>query len=104
MLTPEVVTQVFKSSFSFPSSHATNIFAAGALLSYTYRRWTAVFLAIASGVAYSRVYIGVHYPSDILAGALLGVGYGLLVAFLWRWLERRNQRRELESKGGLSSI
>lgn len=62
---------------SFPSNHAANNFAAASFLSYCYPASTPVFLAIASLIAFSRVYVGVHYPLDVLAGALLGTLFGL---------------------------
>lgn len=68
---------------SFTSSHATNNFALAVLISHFYpvaRPWLLLF---ASLVAFSRVYIGVHYPSDILGGALLGTFIALVVVFLW---------------------
>jgi undecaprenyl-diphosphatase len=59
-------------SYSFPSSHASNVFAVMVLLTARYPAWAAAFLAAAFIVAWSRVYGGVHYPLDVLAGALLG--------------------------------
>lgn len=66
-----------------PSNHAWNFFAAAALLGVTLRsmRWAVVLGVIAALVSLSRVYLGVHYPSQVLAGALLGTTYGLLVAW-----------------------
>lgn len=60
------------SSYSFPSGHATNIFAAMVFLTLRYRKFFPLFLFIAFTVAYSRVYVGVHYPLDVLGGAVLG--------------------------------
>ncbi len=81
---------------SFPSGHAAAAFATAAVLSLTYRRWWGLALAGASLIAVSRVYLGVHYPSDSLAGAMLGAGvgaasYGLIVTrrpgqSAWGWL------------------
>ncbi len=64
-------------SYSFPSSHASNIFAAMVLLSTRYRRLWPGFLLIAFLVAYSRVYVGVHYPLDVAAGTVLGTAIAL---------------------------
>jgi undecaprenyl-diphosphatase len=62
-------------SSSFPSSHAANTFAAGTFLALRFRRWwLALLLPIA--VSYSRVYVGVHWPLDVVAGAAIGVGVG----------------------------
>ena len=65
--------------FSFPSAHAAQAFMAAAVLSRFFRM-SVLFFAVACIVAFSRVYIGVHYPSDVLAGALLGsaIGYALV--------------------------
>ena len=59
-------------SYSFPSGHATNIFTAMVFLSLKYPKLSPLLLFIAFLVAYSRVYVGVHFPVDITAGALLG--------------------------------
>ena len=60
-------------AYSFPSSHATNIFAQAALFSFTYRRFTPLFAFLALLVGYSRVYVGVHFPFDVLFGAVVGI-------------------------------
>ena len=63
--------------YSFPSNHAANNFGAATFLSYCYPALTPLFMAVASIIAFSRVYVGVHYPLDIFAGALLGIIFGL---------------------------
>src|SRR5277367_2336205 len=68
-------------SFSMPSSHAANWFSAMFILLIYYRRSVFCMLPLALLVALSRVYNGVHYPSDVLAGALLGMGYS--AAVIW---------------------
>ena len=68
-------------SFSMPSSHAANWFSATFILLIYYRRSVFCMLPLAVLVALSRVYNGVHYPSDVLAGALLGMGYS--AAVIW---------------------
>lgn len=61
-------------SFSLPSTHATLAFAGASILSDAYPSWTWPAYGWATLVAVSRVYNGVHYPSDVLAGAFLGIG------------------------------
>lgn len=57
---------------SMPSSHAVNNFALATILTYYFPRFKIAFYTIASLIAFSRVYVGVHYPSDVVAGAILG--------------------------------
>jgi len=78
-------------SFSFPSSHATNIFTGIILLSFFYRKIRIPLLIIAALVAYSRVYVGVHYPLDVLGGTALGILCALLVIVLYKLLSKRFQ-------------
>jgi undecaprenyl-diphosphatase len=64
---------------SFPSGHAATSFAAATVLStLASRRGRVALYGLATLVALSRVYVGVHYPADILAGALLGLAVGVL--------------------------
>jgi undecaprenyl-diphosphatase len=73
------------SDFSFPSDHATATFAiAAALLLHGWRRQGLAFLIAAFIVAFSRVYIGTHYFSDIASGALTGILAALLIRALYR--------------------
>ncbi len=78
---------------SMPSSHAANWFAATMILLIYYRRSIFVMLPLACIVAFSRIYNGVHYPSDVLAGAILGAGYAaatiVILNSLWKFAGRR---------------
>lgn len=81
--------------FSMPSSHASNHFGLATFWFYViketldrtwYWLWFWAFI-----VCYSQVYVGVHYPGDIIAGALLGVGIGSLSCYLFNnWMTRLN--------------
>ncbi len=78
---------------SFPSSHAVNNFAVATLFSYYYRKWTWAFVVWASLVALSRPAVGVHYPSDIVGGALIGTMIAIGIILLWLLVERKLLRR-----------
>ena len=65
---------------SMPSAHAANWFAATMVLFLFYRKSLWFMLPMALAVSFSRLYNGVHYPSDVLAGALVGAGYAAAVA------------------------
>src|SRR5450755_3340671 len=67
---------------SMPSSHAANWFAGTMICFIYFRRSLWFMLPLALGVSFSRIYNGVHYPSDVLAGAILGAGYGVAGIFI----------------------
>jgi len=66
----------YSDSYSFPSGHSTTAFATATALTLEYPKWYVIVpsYAYAGTVAYSRMHLGVHYPSDVLAGALIGSG------------------------------
>ena len=64
---------------SFPSSHTINLFAAATVIALFYRRIGFGMYLLAAGIAYSRIYCGAHWPSDIPPSMALGVLIGLLV-------------------------
>src|SRR5208283_5382715 len=81
------------SGTSMPSSHAANWFAATMILFIYYRRSLWFMLPMALAVSLSRVYNGVHYPGDVLVGAILGAGYAAAGAVAlqagWRWIGKK---------------
>ena len=74
-----------KSSFSFPSNHAINFCAQSMLLSFFYPQKSIYFFIPSILVCISRVYVGVHYPSDVLVGGCLGLGIAYGVFFLYNY-------------------
>lgn len=76
---------------SFPSGHTTAAFATATSLTLATKKWYVAVPAYgwASGVAYSRMYLGVHYPSDILGGIVIGVGSSFLVWKLDQWMMKK---------------
>jgi membrane-associated phospholipid phosphatase len=75
------------SGYSFTSSHATNHFAVAVFLFFSFlknnRKLKWVLIAWAASIAFGQVYVGVHYPLDVICGALLGSLIGFLGAFLF---------------------
>jgi undecaprenyl-diphosphatase len=74
---------------SFPSSHAVNNFCAAVILAAFYRPQRWLWFSIAALVAFTRPYVGVHYPSDILGGAVIGAGCGYALVVIWRVIDGR---------------
>lgn len=84
---PGIIFSSPSNGMSFPSGHTSLAFATATTLSLQFKKWYIVVPAYAwaGSVAYSRMYLGKHYPSDIVGGALVGVGSG----FASHWLNRK---------------
>ena len=85
--------------WSFPSGHAATAFAGAVALSYLWRRGAPLFFLLAAAIAFSRVYVGVHFPGDVLAGAALGTVVGLAWVAALR-LPRRSAEAPRQSGAG----
>lgn len=88
---------VYCGKFSFPSSHAANMSALTVIGSYYYRKALVPLFILALVIGYSRVYVGVHYPFDVLGGFI----WGGTVAMWVVWVEKRilDVRRKMYDKG-----
>lgn len=90
---PHLVEDHCGGKFGFFSAHSSNSFAiafyVGCLLLPFYNKSRKYLLVWAAVVAYSRIYLGVHYPSDIMVGAVFGVFYGWVFFKLFDVLEKR---------------
>ena len=77
----------FDDSPSFPSGHTSTAFATATTLTLEFKKWYVAVPAYAwaAGVGYSRMYLGEHYPTDVIAGAAVGAGS----AFLSHWLTKK---------------
>lgn len=76
-------------SHSFPSGHTATAFAGAMMLSYLVPRAAPAFFVLAAAIAYSRLYVGVHFPLDVIGGAVIG----LLTALLLLAVARRRSVR-----------
>lgn len=82
-------------SFSFPSVHSVNIFAQAALLASFYPRRAWIYFLFACFIGYSRIYVGVHYPGDVAAGAVFGTAIGVAVSLSYRAVRSHLSRRRI---------
>ncbi|MBK7817865.1 MAG: phosphatase PAP2 family protein [Sphingobacteriaceae bacterium] len=73
---------------SFPSGHTTAAFATATALTLSTKKWQFAVPAYAYAglVGYSRMRLGVHYPSDVLGGMIIGIGSGLLTWQIDKWI------------------
>lgn len=84
---------------SFPSGHTSNAFVVATSMSLNFKKWYVIVPAYswAALVGYSRLHLGVHYPSDVLAGALLGAGSAVVTYKVNQWFHKKYEKRFVAS-------
>lgn len=82
-------------SSSFPSGHTSDAFSTATSLSLAFPKWYVIApsYTYASLVGYSRMHLGVHYPSDVLAGAIVGAGSAYLCYKAQKWINHRKRNK-----------
>jgi membrane-associated phospholipid phosphatase len=93
---PEIDNVVKESGYSFPSGHTSAAFATATSLSMAYPKWYVIAPSFlwAGTVGYSRMYLGVHYPTDVLAGAIVGSGSAFLCYKLNKWINKKRNSHQ----------
>jgi undecaprenyl-diphosphatase len=91
-------------SSSLPAGHAATAFAGAVLLSSAAPRLAPFFAGLAILIGFSRVYVGVHYPTDVLAGAALGCAVGLAAAVVVRMLGPRLREWRGSARGARRNV
>ncbi|RTY67188.1 phosphatase PAP2 family protein [Flavobacterium sp. LB2P53] len=93
---PDIDQAASTVGYSFPSGHTSSAFATATSLSLAYHKWYVIAPSFvwASAVGYSRMHLGVHYPSDVVAGAVLGSGSAYLTYKANKWLNKKRSRME----------
>lgn len=81
---PEIDPQTSFNSPAFPSGHTSGAFTLATALSISFPKWYVIYPSFiwASAMGYSRMHLGVHYPSDVLVGAIIGSGTALLTHYI----------------------
>lgn len=90
---PDIQKVTSAGSPSFPSGHSSIAFATATSMALAFPKWYVAAPAYlwAGAVAYSRMHLGVHYPSDVLIGALIGSGAAVLTFYMNRWMNSHMQ-------------
>lgn len=94
---PSIQPLSVEGSYSMPSGHTSSAFATATSLSMAYPKWYVVVPSFvwASSVGYSRMHLGVHYPSDVLVGALVGSGSAVLMYKANQWLNKKRKKNKI---------
>lgn len=100
---PFIINRVNTEGYSFPSGHTSSAFYSATSLSLLYKKWYVVVPSClwAASVGYARMYQGVHYPTDVLAGALVGAGSAWITYRVQKWMDKKAAARKTAKPAAL---
>ena len=96
---PDIIKKTEGGGYSFPSGHTSAAFYAATSISILFPKWYVIAPSLlwASAVGYSRLYQGVHYPTDVLAGAAVGAGSAWVTSKFQHWIDKKNRVKKAVS-------
>jgi membrane-associated phospholipid phosphatase len=94
---PSIIKRDVGGSYSFPSGHTSAAFCTATSLSLLFPKWYVIAPSYlyAATVGYARMYQGVHYPSDVLVGALVGAGSAWLSYKVEKWMDKKHKKNKI---------
>jgi len=100
---PFIIRRVEESGYSFPSGHTSSAFYSAASLSLLYPKWYVIAPAFlwAGTVGWARMYEGVHYPSDVFVGAIVGAGSAWITYKVQKCMDKRSAAKKAAKPAGL---
>ena len=87
--------------YSFPSGHSANVFVVTGVITWCAKRdkkWIGILLLVLSGfIAFSRMYLGAHYPTDVIFGVMSGLIISIVIYFLiWKRIEKSSDLKSID--------
>ena len=76
-------------SFSFPSGHTSSFFACATVLFNSSKKYGGIFMIMSFIMGFSRMYVGVHYPSDVFVGMIVGIISGIMTIYFYRYIDKK---------------
>jgi len=100
---PDIVQRTNADGYSMPSGHTSSAFCTATSLSLLFPKWYVIApcYLYAATVGYARMYQGVHYPTDVIIGAIVGVGTALLAYKVEQWQDKKNAVKKAKAPAAL---